>query len=245
MKRIILISLLVWSVSSPLFSLNLQEGLWTDFSGKLGNSNFYLSLYRTNGDSITGSYFIDGATKKIQVAGTFKNEILFLKERNQSNQLAIFKGKVYSTTQDDFIRGFRMERNGGKAQRFDIHVSSMVGGTAEKRYSNVKLADEIVENFALQVKAAFLQNKKEWLAQQIIYPLDIRLGNGQTKSLKNANEFISNFAQIAHAGFKKQLSTVGCFNLFHNYQGIMMGNGEIWLDCDAEQNSMKIVGVNN
>ena len=245
MKKLSLLLLYFFLQCSTLFAFNLEEGLWTDFSGTLGKTNFYLSLYRGTGDSVTGSYYTDGATRKIWVEGIFSYDVLFLKEKQTNKKLAIFKGKVYSTDQDDFIKGFRMERNGGQAQRFEMHVTAKVGGTAQKRYSDVSLTDEQVERFALDVKQAFLSDKKEWLAEQIAYPLTVRLNNGKKLDLQQAKDFIQNYSNIINADFKKRLRVAGCFNLFHNYQGIMMGNGEIWLTSDTENKKMLVMGMNN
>jgi hypothetical protein len=79
----------------------------------------------------------------------------------------------------------------------------------------------------------------------MIYPCHVSIGNGKTKDLKNEQEFIQYFPQINNDNFKKALKEACTCNLFHNYQGIMLGAGEIWIENGPEPERFVVVGVNN
>lgn len=244
MKKILLL-IFILSQTIHLSAFSLEEGLWTDFEGTLNGKKIYLSLYRTTGDSVQGNYCDGIKEKRIALKGTLKNNILFLVEGNVLGFKAIFKGKVVHTENDEIIKGFRAERGGQKAERFEIAVVAKVGGTAEKRYSNAVNNDEEIEAYMKKVKTAFLLSDSKWLAEQMIYPLHVSIGNGKYKDLKDKQEFIKYFAQINNDNFKKALKETCTCNLFHNYQGIMLGSGIIWIDNGPELGRFVVVGVNN
>ena len=244
MKKILLL-IFILSQTIHLSAFSLEEGLWTDFEGTLNGKKIYLSLYRTTGDSIQGNYCDGIKEQRIAIKGTLKNNILFLVEGNVLGFKAIFKGKVVKTENDEIIKGFRAERGGQKAERFEIAVVAKVGGTAEKRYSNAINNDEEIEAYMKKVKTAFLLSDSKWLAEQMIYPLHVSIGNGKYKDLKDKQEFIKYFAQINNDNFKKALEETCTCNLFHNYQGIMLGSGIIWIDNGPELGRFVVVGLNN
>lgn len=244
MKKILLL-IFILSQTIHLSAFSLEEGLWTDFEGTLNGKKIYLSLFRTTGDSIQGNYCDGIKEQRIAIKGTLKNNILFLVEGNVLGFKAIFKGKVVKTENDEIIKGFRAERGGQKPERFEIHVVAKVGGTAEKRYSNAVNNDEEIEAYMKKVKTAFLVSDSKWLAEQMIYPLHVSIGNGKYKDLKDKQEFIKYFTQINNDNFKKALKETCTCNLFHNYQGIMLGSGIIWIDNGPEIGRFVVLGVNN
>ncbi len=245
MKKIILLLTYILLQTTHSSAFSLDEGLWTDFEGTLNGKKIYLSLYRTTGDSVQGNYCDGIKEQHIAIKGTLKNNILFLVEGNVLGFKAIFKGKFDDSTGDYFFKGFRAERGGQKAERFEIHVVAKVGGSAEKRYSNALNNDEEIEAYMKKVKNAFLVSDSKWLAEQMIYPLHVSIGNGKYKDLKDKQEFIKYFAQINNDNFKKALKETCTCNLFHNYQGIMLGSGIIWIDNGPELGRFVVVGVNN
>ena len=245
MKKILLLLCILLSQFNHLSALSLGDGLWTDFEGVLNGKKIKLSLFRNGTDSVIGNYCNGDNETRVYIHGTYKNDVLFLVEGNVLGFKAIIKGKLYASKNNEVIKGFRIDRKIGKAEQFELRIVSMVGGNIEKRYSDAANNDEAIEAYMQKVKSAFLLSDSKWLAKQMIYPCHVSIGNGKTKDLKNEQEFIQYFPQINNDNFKKALKETCTCNLFHNYQGIMLGSGEIWIENGPEPERFVVIGLNN
>jgi len=96
-----------------------------------------------------------------------------------------------------------------------------------------------ISEFMQKVKNAIAENDKEWLANHISYPLNTTL-NGQEKIIvENRQQLIDNFEQIFFPSYKEQIEKHSVSDLFSNWQGTMLGNGEIWVGENI------IIAINN
>lgn len=68
-------------------------------------------------------------------------------------------------------------------------------------------------------------------------------------AIKNKKELIANFSQVFHPGYKAKVKAACTCNLFNNYQGVMLGNGEVWINersgDGAKKTVFKIIAINN
>lgn len=80
----------------------------------------------------------------------------------------------------------------------------------------------------LIIKKLVANNDKEQVANYIIYPLKV---NTPTKkfTIKTKKEFITQYDTIFTNEIKTALTNQKVKDLFVNYQGVMVKNGEIWL----------------
>ena len=98
--------------------------------------------------------------------------------------------------------------------------------------------DETAE-FMQKVKNAIAENDKEWLANHIRYPLNTTLNGEEKITVENKQQLIDNFEQIFYPAYKEQIEKHSLSDLFSNWQGTMLGNGEIWIDENI------IIAINN
>jgi hypothetical protein len=80
------------------------------------------------------------------------------------------------------------------------------------------------------VKTSILNSDKEWIANHINYPLKTTLFKGKAITIKNKKQLIDNFDQIFHQEFKDKIKSLCVCNMFNNYQGVMLGDGQIWIN---------------
>lgn len=81
--------------------------------------------------------------------------------------------------------------------------------------------------FFEQIKKAVLADDAESLSKIIVYPLVIR-PNGQTIKLENEADVKKSSGLIFTAKLKSAVRGQSPDSLFKNWQGIMIGNGDIW-----------------
>lgn len=99
-----------------------------------------------------------------------------------------------------------------------------------------------VEAFAKAVKTSILND--DWLAisKMTAYPITIQgVEYVDVESLANTN-------LVLNEEYKKALEAASCESLFANSQGIMIGDGEVWigevLDKDMQSEGLKIIAIN-
>jgi hypothetical protein len=82
-----------------------------------------------------------------------------------------------------------------------------------------------VQSFVEGVQDDIVNEDWSSLAPKISYPIDIG-----SKTFETADEFAAyDIGSLLSDDFKTSIAQTDCSNLFVNYEGVMMGNGEIWI----------------
>ena len=89
--------------------------------------------------------------------------------------------------------------------------------------------------FIQQMQVWIAENNKEAIASSINYPLD-------NPKIKNKTEFLKNYDIYINNNVKKALREQDLQNIFRNYQGAMIGNGQVWFR--ETKLGYKIVAIN-
>jgi hypothetical protein len=86
------------------------------------------------------------------------------------------------------------------------------------------------------------------LAANLFYPLRVRISEKSSIQLKNKNEFLLQYDKIFTTAFKSALNNTFSHNLFNNYQGIMIGDGKLWMNNAVNASEAKpmfqIISIN-
>jgi hypothetical protein len=91
--------------------------------------------------------------------------------------------------------------------------------------------------FFKQVQKAVLAEDWEWLSAAVSYPIDVHL-NKSTLRLKTKDELKKKASLIFDEHVKKVIRAQSEASLFKNWQGVMLGQGEIWFS-QVEETSQK------
>jgi hypothetical protein len=156
-------------------------------------------------------------------------------------------GKIFTDDQDRLEVSWRKMPNGVKSI-FKAVLSSVTAGTEGKRYSHIVGSDAAVEEFVSDAKKAISKGDKIWLAANLFYPIKVRISEKSSVVLKNKNQFLLQYDKIFTTAFKSKLNNTFSHNLFNNYQGVMIGNGEIWINNTLNASEAKpifqIIAIN-
>lgn len=175
-------------------------------------------------------------------------DILLLLEYEDSNGHVFRKARAY--TQNEGEKEFRIDR--GLSEYLGDYTEGM-----DRIYEGIhaygnKFSDILgtfsvwdIERFAKKVKKQILEGDYEGLAGECSYPIQIDGEMYISKDELLAAGALENLPQA----FVDVIREETCEDMFHNWQGFMLGNGEVWisevLNEDLSSAEIKIIGFNN
>lgn len=205
-----------------------------------------MSIY-PSGQDIVGSYFYEKEKKEINLKGKAgNNEIVLYEYDFQGKNTGIFRGTMNTL---DRIQGTWASPDGKKTYPFALDLASNLPEVEYGKRYGVPEGDQAVEDFVTQIQSYVINNNKEELAEQIAYPINIKV-NGKVAGIQTKDDFISKYDQIINANFKQVISNTVTKYLFANYQGIMFGNGKynLWISevvTTGVPSKLMIISINN
>jgi hypothetical protein len=98
----------------------------------------------------------------------------------------------------------------------------------ENRYELIGITDakEFEKSFNT-LKSLIKNNEKTKVANYVSYPLNVNKENKKIK-IQSKEDFIKNYNTIITENVKKALLNQDVAKTFVNYQGVMVGSGEMW-----------------
>ncbi len=84
------------------------------------------------------------------------------------------------------------------------------------------------KDYFLKIKAAVENDNREWIADQIDFPLQWDVDPKRKSELIDKSKFIENYELIVDARLRRAISEQNPEDLFKNWMGIMVGRGEVW-----------------
>lgn len=94
------------------------------------------------------------------------------------------------------------------------------------------------------LKKAVAADDKTSVAAMIDYPFQARI-NGKAVKLRDAAHFIADYDKIVTHKIKQAVAAQTYETLFANWQGVMIGDGEVWFSGVGEKNLVKITAIND
>jgi hypothetical protein len=113
----------------------------------------------------------------------------------------------------------------------------------EDRFALLGLSEAVAYDFLAHLQGLVAAGDREQLAQWVAYPLDVTI-DGAPATVYGPEEFVANYDAIIHEGVSGALLSQSPEGLFVNDQGIMIGNGELWLH-PTQPGVIQIIGINN
>jgi len=247
MKKIFLVAYLLVQSSVFSFSLDLELNQWYDFTGKLDNKSIQLSFYTLKSGKLIGSFCSITNEPKVLLSGNVKGNEIYLTASLNGKITDELTGKIFTDDQDRLEVSWR-KMPGGVKSIYKAVLSSVTAGTEGKRYSHIVGSDAAVEEFVSDAKKAISKGDKIWLAANLFYPLKVRISEKLVLNLKSKNQFLLQYDKIFTTEFKSALSKTFSHNHFNNYQGVMIGDGEIWINNALNASELKpqfqIIAIN-
>lgn len=108
--------------------------------------------------------------------------------------------------------------------------------------------DAAVLAFITLLQKNVAAGNKSAVAEMVNYPLSLNqtkgTGKPQHTEIKNKASFLADYDKIITEGLKNTLKNQDMNDLFVRDQGLMLGNGDIWLSPDAKTNKIGIITIN-
>lgn len=112
------------------------------------------------------------------------------------------------------------------------------------RFQAIGIDDpKIVNDFVASVKKALQNKDKAALAAMCTFPLRVNTGSKHSE-IADVAAFEKQFDKIFSAKAITTILSQPNSDLFANYQGLMLGNGEAWAQYYADTKMLKIFSVN-
>ena len=247
MKKIFLVAYLLVQSSVLSFSLDLELNQWYDFTGKMDDKSIQLSFYTLKSGKLIGSFCSLTNEPKILLSGNVRGNEIYLTASLNGKITDELIGKIFTDDQDRLELDWR-KISSDKKSIYKAVLSSVTAGTEVKRYSHIVGSDAAVEEFVSDAKKAISKGDKIWLAANLFYPLKVRISEKSSVVLKNKNQFLLQYDKIFTTAFKSALNNTFSHNLFNNYQGIMIGDGKLWMNNAVNASEAKpmfqIISIN-
>jgi hypothetical protein len=97
-------------------------------------------------------------------------------------------------------------------------------------------------SFLAGLKAAVQVANKEKVAAMVQYPLRVNLTKGN-RTVRTAAEFVKDYDSLFTPAVRKAIETQVPECLFANYQGVMIGRGEVWFQ-EQQDGALRIKALN-
>lgn len=210
-----------------------------DYNGTINNNKpIRMSIYPLEKDMV-GTYYYEKHGNEIKLKGKAGEKNIILYEYDETGKnTGIFKGTISDKTGK--IEGTWISADNKISYPFVLTEESCIyGAEYGKRYSlavNNK-SDQDVENFVSKIRKYIANDNKAKLAEEIVYPINVNI-NSKAIKIQNKDELIKNYDKIFHVEYKKEISKAPTKYLFVNYLGIMVGDGQIWI------NDVQLAGSN-
>lgn len=107
-----------------------------------------------------------------------------------------------------------------------------------------------VESFLDSLKAAVADDDASAVASMVRYPITVQL-DGRGTMIDAAADFVSRYSDIMNESVRSAVLAQEVLELFVNWQGVRIGQGEVWLSAvyedprDDEAYVLKVIAINN
>jgi hypothetical protein len=125
-------------------------------------------------------------------------------------------------------------------------VFLLVGRTQGKsRFAMVGIqSDQEVYDFIDRLNKDFATGNRDDVAALVRFPTHAFV-DGKRVSITGKKKFIDNYDQIINKKVVDAVRVQDPQKLFVNWQGVMVGHGELWINLVVKDKTLKITAINN
>lgn len=117
-------------------------------------------------------------------------------------------------------------------------ATNIAGVTPQQACTFLKTLQRTIAKHQPQQLAALI-------AYPIRYPGCVDTTDHTCPKITSATALLKNYEHFIRPAAKSAILKQSCADLFYNYQGVMIGNGEVWFGpVGTDDNSIKIIAIN-
>lgn len=94
------------------------------------------------------------------------------------------------------------------------------------------------------LQKAVAADDKAAVAAMVDYPFSARIG-GKAVKIRDAGHFAADYDKVVTAKVKNAVAKQTYATLFANWQGVMIGDGEVWFSGVGKDSHVKITAIND
>jgi len=113
-------------------------------------------------------------------------------------------------------------------------AASASGAAETEPFSAAGLKTAEVQSFLATLQGDVRSDDRAAVAQLVSYPIDVHI-DGEALTLHDPGEFVGSYPRFMNERVRKALDKATPQGLFANYQGIRVGDGEIWFGGVQEE----------
>jgi hypothetical protein len=98
--------------------------------------------------------------------------------------------------------------------------------------------------FLAELQRAVAAGERRTVARMILYPLRVRIDRRRVV-LRNRRQFLARYDTLFNRRVKEVLAEQKFEGIFRNWQGYMVGRGEVWFEQLADTGEFKVIAINN
>lgn len=228
---------------------NLDKNTWHDYEGTLKGVPIQMSLYFFDNDSIKGNYVYKNEENKISLSGRIINGRVELIEWFNNQPNGYFVSTRWQTYHSNLCKGTWTDTSRNKNFEFELQATGSVVAKYDHRYADFS-NDTVLETFMKKVKYSIIYEDRDWLAENISYPIEVHTHSlvatePKTLEIRNKHALMEKYDVIFNTTFKNKVRNDVPVNLWGNYMGYMLGNGDIWVTPEKDGSKIKITAINN
>lgn len=252
MRSFLIFSVFLLFASSTWAGTALPEGYYFDFRGSIDEQYpFAMTLYRAANNQIRGAYYYEKYEKRIELAGIIKDngDVVLAETNAEGEKNGEFRGKVDQDGDNWTFKG--KWRNTGGSKKLNFSAKGFKGVQFPMEYghryeaSGTGLHDAQVENFAYDFKKAILIGEIDRIWDLSGGEFRVNgMVDGKPEAvlwIKSREDFENAYDDVFSPDVIQRLREAEPFMLFARDQGIMMGNGVIWLKSGAASIGLKAI----
>lgn len=124
-------------------------------------------------------------------------------------------------------------------------IPALITAGQTGKYSVAGIDDDAaVERFLHDLQEAVSKNERAKVASMIAYPIKVHVGRHRAV-VRNKSDLLRKYDLVFNQKVKEALKKQQAYDLFVNWQGVMVGDGEIWFNQMVRGRSIKIIAINN
>lgn len=94
------------------------------------------------------------------------------------------------------------------------------------------------------LKTAVAAGDKQAVSAMVDYPFTARIGD-KALTIRDAAQFVADYDTVITPKVKDAIAAQTYETLFANWQGVMIGNGELWFSGVGEPPVVRIIAIND
>ncbi len=231
--------------TSSRASAQLEPNFCADYLGAMGNTIAIGMTLHTDGHILNGTYFYKKDLKDIPIKGEYTSDrnVHLVEYDLSGNPRGAFslrfvehdsRGPAGLLT-EEVLRGKWASSDG--RQSYSVFLEMQDGWPAKDCSDRYKVAgaedQAVVERNAQAFYFAVLKGDRKKVAAYIHFPFIFNY-HSHRQELSNTEEFFRYYNSIFTENFVAKIAKGIPHNMFANWQGIMIGSGEVWFGPDGK-----------